>query len=205
MFRCHRCLADPQPDGFDSPRRCAFLENGQFTPDNWNCATISALIDRERDACGDRDVDHYGNDESMQIICYTHTEGTDGFIVFNRYKQRGCTSSAMHVGDFWPARPLTLSLAEAVLAKTPLAPGDDVPPTEITWNTEPFEDDPRTNLEQYLVTYLFTFKEVARKIPSVTIAYRLHGKWESNSPLEEIKDVIAWAPLPAPYTEEEGR
>lgn len=120
---CPRCTADPQPGGegwTSSPRSCAFNADGEFTERNWNCATITALLELDRDPTGYRDPffgtpSILGNDESMDLI-HVPEDVYGGWIVLNRYKRRGRTSSAVHVGDFWPARPLTLALAEAVLA-----------------------------------------------------------------------------------------
>lgn len=124
VFRCARCEADPIP-AHSGPRQCAFDERGRFTPDNWRCATLDALtrvpwLDVMQAAWV------YGQDESLQPIpafvlqtdpddpSYTMS-GSEGFIVLSRYKTRGKVSSAMHVGDFWPAKPLTLAFAERVL------------------------------------------------------------------------------------------
>lgn len=115
---CRRCVADPQPSGegwtFGSPRGCAFDDDGQFTHANWNCATIEALLDF-------RVAQHFGSDESLDLIPFlTDVWGrgyaeTDGWIVLTRYKRRGKTSSAVRVGDWWPAQPLTLADAESAL------------------------------------------------------------------------------------------
>jgi hypothetical protein len=113
---CHRCEADPQPSNFGSPRRCAFNADGTFTPENWNCATIDALLiggALERYGSGE----HGGDDETMQVV-YSGGGYGSGWIVLTRYKRRGCTSSAVHVGDFWPAKPLTLAITEAFIAGT---------------------------------------------------------------------------------------
>lgn len=107
---CKRCEADPHPEDFGSPRRCAVDANGGFRPDNWNCATLDALLVDDRTA-----ETVWGHDESMQIVC-----GNDygGFLVVTRYKSRGRTSSAVHVGDFWPPKPFTLETAERWLDGT---------------------------------------------------------------------------------------
>lgn len=47
--------------------------------------------------------------------CYSGHYG--GWIVLTRYKHRGCTSSAIHVGDFFPPRPVTLSLVERFIRR----------------------------------------------------------------------------------------
>lgn len=112
---CPLCLADPMPRYFGSPRKCAFNEDGSFNQDNWNCATISSLLV----FVNDRKGDIHGNDESMQLIyAYQDVDGEmmgNGWIVLTRYKQRGRTDSAVHVGQFWPPRPLTLAMAEELL------------------------------------------------------------------------------------------
>lgn len=137
---CSRCIADPQPQNFGSPRRCAFDENGRFISANWRCATMDALAEHEI-------AEHGGDDESMQIIRVPvrwvteiyfggdgidESESTHGFVVLNRYKHRGRCTSAMHVGDFWPAKAFTLELAEQILSggKSRASEGGD-PPQEI--------------------------------------------------------------------------
>ena len=104
-FMCPRCAADVRPTNFGSDRTCAFNADGSFTPDNWNCATLDALMERE---C----FDERRSDESIQIIW---GDNFGGFIVLTRYKNRGCTSSALLVGDFWPAKPLTFTIAQSWL------------------------------------------------------------------------------------------
>lgn len=108
-YQCPRCAADPQPANFGDPRRCAFLEDGSFTPDNWNCATLDELLNIIPTS-----IEHDGDDESMQGILCDPNEAR-GWILMARYKHRGCTSSAIHFGDSI-AEPLTLALAEATLA-----------------------------------------------------------------------------------------
>jgi hypothetical protein len=111
---CRRCIADPRPVGAGSERRCAFDADGAFTPENWNCATIEALL-HTQDEGGEFPVNlqFFAPDESMQIVPDSGTFG--GWIILNRYKQRGETSSAAYVGDFWPPEPLTLEIAERVI------------------------------------------------------------------------------------------
>jgi hypothetical protein len=115
-YRCPRCQNDPQPPNYGSPRRCAFTEKElrliEFTPDNWNCGTLSALV-----ASADPDSKHtqYGDDESLDLIL-CDPDAERGWIVLTRYKSRGTCSSAVHVGDFWPARIVTLDLVEKTIA-----------------------------------------------------------------------------------------
>jgi hypothetical protein len=126
---CPRCLADPQPKNFGNPRSCAFDDaSGLFTPDNWRCATLDKLMSI---AEGVGKMQEYGgDDETVQVVPvlleYTY-QGvtncpapavdvtTEGFFVFSRYKQRGRTSSAVWVGDFWPVKPVTAEHVERVL------------------------------------------------------------------------------------------
>ena len=102
---CFRCTKDLQPKNFGTPRLCAFDGDGNFHPDNWNCATLEKLLDVNSQ-------EFYGNDESMEIISVF-----DGWVILNRYKQRGKCSSAVWVGDWWPARCLTLECAERIISK----------------------------------------------------------------------------------------
>lgn len=112
---CRRCSETP-PGNLSSPRRCAFTDTGEFTPENWNCGTIEALLRGPHEQ-------RSGEDESMQIIPVRepfNEDGVDdaywdGWLILTRYKTRGRTSSAVHVGDFWPPQPLTLVLAESML------------------------------------------------------------------------------------------
>lgn len=113
---CHRCAADPQPPNYGSPRRCAFDDEGNFTKENWSCATIDALLLWTDGGRPDwRVVEVSGIDETLHVI-----RGNDwgGFIVLGRYKHRGCTSSAIVTGDMWPVQPLTLEIANAWLDGT---------------------------------------------------------------------------------------
>lgn len=107
---CSRCVADPQPKDFGSPRRCAFDESGNFTPDNWNCVTLNLLLPDTLEVGYRRGI-IYGEDETLT---YTYI-GYGGWIILTRYKQRGKVSSAIHVGGFFPARPVTLELVERFL------------------------------------------------------------------------------------------
>ena len=109
---CPLCAADPQPENFGSPRKCAFTATGEFTPENWNCASIEMLLDHERS----EDCCVYGDDESFEhtYVDERPFEG-EGWIITSRYKRRGRTSSAIWVGDFFPPRPVTLGLVVRAL------------------------------------------------------------------------------------------
>ena len=110
---CSRCQADPRPKHFGDPRRCAFTDGGEFTPENWNCASIEAMLTRE----GMDDCVEFGDNESFEHTYVPEIgEHETGWIITSRYKTRGCTSSAIMVGDFYPPRPVTLELVERLLA-----------------------------------------------------------------------------------------
>lgn len=114
-YQCPRCAADPRPEHFGDDRRCAFDADGNFTPDNWNCATIDALIGFDRH--GSQIVD--GDDERCEVTPTYIDDGTDevygGWIVTTRYKRRGQTDSAIYVGQFHPPQPLTLAFTERAI------------------------------------------------------------------------------------------
>lgn len=108
-YRCPRCEADPQPKDFGSPRRCAFTADGSFTPENWICATIDALLEIAATSF-EQELDS----ETLEgVACEPEERG--GWILLARYKHRGCTSRAIHFGDK-RCEPLTLALAEETIA-----------------------------------------------------------------------------------------
>lgn len=106
---CARCAADLKPEHFGDPRKCAFDKDGNFTPDNWNCATIDALL-------GEQPTIVHGDNEQCEVTpTWLDDEEHGGWIITTRYKRRGCTSSAVYVGDFHPPQPVTLAFAERVI------------------------------------------------------------------------------------------
>lgn len=110
---CPRCTADPQPEHFGDPRGCAFDEDGHFTPHNWNCATIAALL-RVEGVC----ERIHGESQTVDLVPAYVTDDPgyhNGWIALSRYKQRGRCSSVIHIGDFWPPREVRLSDIEAVI------------------------------------------------------------------------------------------
>lgn len=126
-WMCSRCAADRRPRNFGNDRSCAFTADGTFTPDNWNCATLEAVSLRFHEENIRR------SDESVQVIA-----GDDygGFIVLSRYKNRGCTSAAILIGDFFPPQLLTLRIAEAWLDGSFWSGADD---SDAFWVGEPHE------------------------------------------------------------------
>jgi len=126
MPNCDRCERDPQPKDFGNPRGCAFKTHlfGDnpayvlFTEDNWNCATITALLDAYDP---DRKKTVYGNDESLDLVPAVSTEGDfepepRGWLVLTRYKRRGKVSSIVYVGDFYQPEAVTLALVDSTIA-----------------------------------------------------------------------------------------
>jgi len=122
-YLCPRCAADPRPENFGNDRQCAFSADGSFSPDNWNCATMSLLVDAAQNVI-------HGCDEQMEVRP-VNREDYGGWLITSRYKHRGCTSSAIIVGDFYPPVPLTLARAEAILS------GDHLETWETTHVEEP--------------------------------------------------------------------
>lgn len=142
---CPRCTADSHPSEFATARNCAFerdrLAEGAmlvlesdftFHPDNWHCASLAALADvwdpnRRETAYGSMKVSaqgamitgmagYLGADESLDILP-VDPDGPDcgGWILLTRCKRRGQVSSAVHVGDWFPAKPVTLALVERTI------------------------------------------------------------------------------------------
>lgn len=107
---CPRCAADPQPENFGSPRRCAF-ETGTFNPNNWQCETM-ALLSRSVAHCFHED------DENLLAGCVDFGEFF-GILVLQQYKQRGCIAGAIIFNTTQGGhRELTLELAEKYLEET---------------------------------------------------------------------------------------
>ncbi len=126
MPTCERCERDPKPTNFGSARGCAFPSDSYgknpaeifFSPDNWNCATITALLD-EYDP--DRRKTIYGNDESLDLVPAVPADGDfepepRGWLVLTRYKRRGKVSSIVYVGDFYQPEAVSLALVETTIA-----------------------------------------------------------------------------------------
>lgn len=128
-FLCPRCAADPQPANFGQPRKCAFTSSGAFTPDNWNCATLSLIRHQRYDDHVRNDdetvavavypdgsfepatltippMQALGNLEAQEIVpeCFSH-------IVLSFYKDRGTVKSALMLGRGSFLIPLTFAVA----------------------------------------------------------------------------------------------
>lgn len=113
-YTCPRCAEDPHPYAFASPRKCAFSRSGRFVHDNWNCATIDALLEN----APRKDI--LGHDETCSVIVcpedYPDGEPFGGFLVLTRYKRRGQTACAIWVGTDGVSKELTLPMVEVILA-----------------------------------------------------------------------------------------
>ncbi|MBS2764183.1 hypothetical protein [Bacillus licheniformis] len=96
---------------------CAF-EKGVFSPENWNCATMSKLrrlseglgnSDRDDDSCGS--IGYVPLSDNYAPATY---EGYGGYIVMMWYKERGRVGHALFMTDEG-AEPLTLQHAEIAI------------------------------------------------------------------------------------------
>jgi hypothetical protein len=106
---CKLCAERPVPDNYGSERKCAFDEQGMFTPENWMCETMNELRRRVRIASGSI------NDDVLLIIDAS-SEGVSAWIALVIYKRRGRVESATLLSD-GRSRSLTLEDAENALKK----------------------------------------------------------------------------------------
>lgn len=98
---CNLCRARDK-DGEGSDRRCAF-ENGYFTSDNWNCATVNLI----RDLCYEgqpkipQGVDYqYCSDQKYATINISEMEDYLGLALWvSWYKNRGATGAMWILDD----------------------------------------------------------------------------------------------------------
>ena len=95
-------------DGGDP--ECAF-EDGVFSPNNWNCATMNKLreLAEERETEYIETIDdayacsfekyHYIDDQYLGVIPYKGIADIPKFVVIGWYKNRGQTEEAVVFGD----------------------------------------------------------------------------------------------------------
>lgn len=95
-WRCHACLRQGWPVLFGAEPTCAFREDGLFTEDNWNCATMG-IARYHRSALQSRH-----EDESLYILPIE-----EGWALIRAYKERGRTNSAMFLSFDGDYRPIT--------------------------------------------------------------------------------------------------
>ena len=92
-------------------RKCAFPSEGAFSPDNWQCAAIGALITIALLEIG---APVYGVDETL-VYVQARAPELGGWLVLTQYKRRGRCSSGIHIGDFFPPTTLTFELAHSTI------------------------------------------------------------------------------------------
>ena len=107
--RCDACVNDPKPNNFNFRRRCAFT-HGDFNSDNWNCATMSELLQVMYH--DDDTTTLYCDDETLMIWPIKPDEGFGYWIIVGCYKTRGRVDTfAIHGSDY----DTDLECVEAVL------------------------------------------------------------------------------------------
>lgn len=112
-----------------SDPKCAF-ENGVFSTDNWNCATINKLREICSDDFGGKRTDttwEFRDDMSAGSFgCIWVPEGDEqGFyIVMSWYKRRGRVAWAYRMCDDDEPRPITLDEAMAAIKAERYANGN---------------------------------------------------------------------------------
>jgi len=106
---CKRCEERGHPASFGSAPKCAF-EEGEFSSDNWNCATMNEL----RAIAEEREV--WNQDQYCSIIPVPESEDDCGeFLVLGWYKHRGKTEAAWVIDEDWAPTRLDLPMAERIL------------------------------------------------------------------------------------------
>lgn len=107
LWKCPRCIERGQPSNFGSPVRCAFLEDGTFTSDNWQCVTIGILRDL---------AEILGHDARDDGVSFGFVPVDGEFIAMSWYKSRGATGMAVVMYDRNVPKLLTLATADAAIA-----------------------------------------------------------------------------------------
>lgn len=92
IIMCKLCL-ERGKTWIGSDPKCAF-ENGVFSPDNWNCATMSKL----RAISEKLDLTMIHNDVGFGVVPFDG-ENFHGYIVMTWYKNRGKVSNAQLMND----------------------------------------------------------------------------------------------------------
>lgn len=118
---CNACIKRGKHWQGSDPK-CAFDEKGNFTSDNWNCATLSKL----REIAEDYDLVQTANETSIATLYVpsldldeiTESDNFDaygGFIVLSWYKNRGNTGNALFMSEEGTL-PLSIKHAERFIA-----------------------------------------------------------------------------------------
>lgn len=114
---CKLCDKRDKTWSGDDPK-CAFDNNGIFTKDNWNCATMNELRN-----IVDKVETNFRDDNSCGSIGYVpmvHDYASDdfdtfgGYIVMMWYKERGRTGNVVFMTDN-ETLPLTIKHAELAI------------------------------------------------------------------------------------------
>ena len=118
---CKACL-ERGKNWQGSDPRCAFPDNGVFTPDNWSCATLEKLRDfvYEGQASMPPRVDYrYCDDDKYATLCVHDLDGLDGALALwiSWYKSRGATDALwLLFQDKPPRRPTEQELLTILAA-----------------------------------------------------------------------------------------
>ena len=115
---CNRCkerYSAGRPANFASDPQCGFDEEGQFTPDNWQCETLGQLRDAMASAAN---VVRSG--ETSVGVLPIDCDGR--LVVLSWYKNRGATGQAVGMNED-EVSALTLTEAEECLARLRRAVG----------------------------------------------------------------------------------
>lgn len=110
MKTCFRCQCRTKDWDGDDPK-CGFPE-GDFTRDNWRCATLNVLRRLAEPGAV------YSEDQYASVI----SDGDGGHVLITWYKSRGRTEGAYLVTD-QGVYPLTLGSAETVIRNNEDKPG----------------------------------------------------------------------------------
>lgn len=125
---CRLCIERGRPANFASDPQCGFDENGNFTTDNWMCATLLKLRELAGEGVLQYSLEegqgtHYGahwraGDTSLSVIETRHPVAPEyvAWIVMSFYKTRGRTGQAWFFYENEPPRPVTIADAERSLA-----------------------------------------------------------------------------------------
>lgn len=104
---CNMCLERGKTWPGDDPK-CAFPSGGEFTEDNWNCATANAIRDIAESGRSDSEADDvkrlYVGDQTCAIIAlnndYVGICDLDACSLYvTWYKRRGRTGGMWLIGD----------------------------------------------------------------------------------------------------------
>lgn len=105
--------------------QCAFPDGKTFSPDNWNCETMTALrtLAGEQDDIGATShfhAHHRWDDhtDSIGVLAIPDVGGDavqSGYLVMTWYKSHGTTGQAWVMWDDNEPQRLTLATAEAIL------------------------------------------------------------------------------------------